>query len=36
MSVAKGTTLAELERVPESYAFTAISQQVEDEPSEEH
>ena len=34
--ISKGTILAELERVPEQSTISAVSQQTESEPSEEH
>ena len=34
--ITKGTILAELERVPEQTAISAVSQQTESEPSEEY
>ena len=36
VSVTKGTILAELESIPESYTMSAVTQEPETEPSEEH
>lgn len=36
VSVTKGTILAELESIPESYTISAVSQEPESEPSDEH
>ena len=36
MSVIKGTILAELESIPVSYTISAVSQEPESEPSDEH